>query len=104
MIISGHIWGPRAVMGLLARVSPASPRDAEYLEVMPGRLDSSESLRFIDIKLSVSRSLRLYSRSLLVRRADQPHRLVRVAPDNPRPSPSRARRPITLALPSGHGE
>ena len=56
------------------------------IEVMPGRLDSS--LRFIDIKLSVSRSLRLYSRSLLVRRTD------RAAPDNPRPSPFRAGRPI----------
>ena len=38
-------------------------------EVMPGRLDSS--LRFIDIKLAVSRSPRLYSRPLLVRRTDQ---------------------------------
>ena len=47
--------------------------------VMPGRFDSS---RFLDIKkLSVSRSPRLYSRLLLVRRTDQRYRFVWAAPD-----------------------
>ena len=36
--------------------------------------------RFIEIKLSVSRSPRLYSRPLLVRRTDQQHRLVCAIP------------------------
>ena len=60
---------------------------------MAGRLDSS--LRFIDVKLSVSRSPRLYSRLLFVRRTDQQHRFVWAAPDNPSPGPPRGGRPIT---------
>ena len=59
------------------------------IEVMPGRLDSS--LRFIDKKLSVSRSLRLYSRLLLVRR-DNPTASVCLGctrRSESRPAPSR---------------
>ena len=57
--------------------------------VMPGRLVSS--FRFIDLKLSVSRSSRLDNRLLLVRRTDQQHRFVRAAFDavESRPAPSR---------------
>ena len=64
--------------------------------VTPGRLDSL--LRFMDIKHSVrvSRSPRLCSHPLLVRRTDQQHRFVWAAPDAAEswPAPSR-KRPIT---------
>ena len=68
-----------------ARLMPSISRH----EVMPRRLDSS--LRFIDIKLSVSRSLRLYSRLLLVRR-DNPTASVCLGctrRSESRPAPSR---------------
>ena len=54
-------------------------------EVMPERYDT------IAIKLSVSRSTRIYSSPLLVRRTNQQHRFVWAAPDasESRPGPSR---------------
>ena len=83
-------WGPIQTGRSESR---AACREMFGTEVTPGRLNSS--LQFIDKKLSVSRSLRLYSRLLLVRRTDQQHRFVWAAPDNPSPGPSRAGRPIT---------
>ena len=65
-----------------------------------GRLPGHSLLRFIDIKLSVSRSGRLYSRPLLVQRTDQPIR-ASVCPGCTRccralcRSPGRAGKPIT---------
>ena len=57
-------------------------------------------IKFIDIKLSVWRSPRLYSRLLLLRRTDEQHRFVWAAPENPIPGPPRAGRPITPLWPT----
>ena len=74
------------------------------IEVMPGRLDSS--MRFIEIKLSVLRSPRLYSRLRLLVRRSTTARFVWAAPDNPSPGPPRAVRPLWvmgLTAPGGPG-